>query len=218
MEPTDNPEARALPKIFSTTNKGFTLLEIILVIAIIATVVAFAIPRINTGQSELKSAVRRIGVASREAKRMAKLYNSTYRMVIEMPSTEVLKESEETPKFWVESAPGSILVGEALENPPEENDDDKDNVKQFALASKITKEPYELPEGLFFKSVEFSATDNAVEEGRAYIYYLPEGLVTEAAIHIHFEESLKWTLAIHPLTGKVDIFDKDISLDEIRDQ
>jgi prepilin-type N-terminal cleavage/methylation domain-containing protein len=198
-------------------NCGFTLLEIVLTVAIIATVLVFAFPKFSGGQTELRAAVRRIGVVSREAKRMSKLYNSTYRLVLDVAPSEGEKTEDFQSQFWVEKAPGSILTRE--EKDQKENDeDDPGKEPLFSLDKRIMKKPEVLPSGLEFKKVEFANQKDPVIKGKAYVYYLPEGLVTEAAIHLHFGDLLKWTLAIHPLTGRVDIFDKEISLEDLRRQ
>jgi general secretion pathway protein H len=194
--------------------KGFTLLEIALVITIIASVVVYAMPKlIGSQQGEVRAAIRELGVISREVKRSAKLYNATYRLVIELAPQEASRTTD-TPyehKYWVEKAPGSLVL-------KSQKDDSQENgvfEKDPRFQKKPHKLPKVLPSGLSFSKVETANLKNPITQGKAYIYYFPEGLVTESAIGLKFNENMFWTLVIHPLTGKVTVFDKEVRLSEL---
>ncbi|NJM10261.1 MAG: type II secretion system protein, partial [Bdellovibrionaceae bacterium] len=80
----------------------------------------------------------------------------------------------------------------------------------------MTKKLPELPAGIRFEKVELSRLKSPVTEGRAFIHYLPQGLVDEAAIHIKGSGAQAWTIAIHPLTGKAELISKPVALKELK--
>ena len=182
-----------------------------------------ALPKLGGRKTEVQSMVRKIAIVSRELKYKAKLQNATYRLVIQAVPPPEEFETEPTDlknQFWVEKAPGSVI----LSNDPEEEDEDDDDEdgqappdpNGFIMDQKILKEPEKLPEGMIFERIELANQKEPITEGIVYIYFLPEGFVNESAIHLEFGEKLHWTIAIHPLTGRADIFDEDVSLDTLR--
>ena len=192
---------------------GFTLLEVVLVIAIIASVIVFAFPKFGGQQTEIRNTVRRLGVISREAKRSAKLYNATFRLVLLLAPADANSETDYVPQFWLEKAPGSVLL--ATDKARESKKGDATAEELFSMDKRILKAPFKLPAGLTISKVEIASQKSPITNGKAYIYYLPEGLVTEAAIHLTYGDDMKWTVAIQPLTGKADIFDKEVALKEL---
>ena len=75
-----------------------------------------------------------------------------------------------------------------------------------------------MPNGFEITKVEYARGEEVIDSGMAYVHFLPEGLVEETAIHLSADDKLKWTIAIHPVTGRVDIYTSEISLKEIKAQ
>ena len=94
-------KAAALSRIPSITSRGFTLIEIMIVVAIIAAVLAIGGPKLFNTKNQMRSAVRRLAVTTRDMRNVARLKNSTVRLVIDMSSPK-------THKYIIESAPGTI--------------------------------------------------------------------------------------------------------------
>lgn len=200
-------------------SSGFSLLEVIITVSIIAAIVTLVLPKISNRNNEMRAIVRRIAVLSRDLKARAKLNNATYRLAINM------SEEDRKPKheFWVERATGQVLNEYDPENPPslpnadkEKKDKDETSPSLFSPDTRVMKKPEILPEELLFESVELGNLDEAITSGIVYIHYLPTGYADEAAIHLKLGEKLKWTLAIDPLTGRVDVLDHFRALEELR--
>ncbi len=66
--------------------------------------------------------------------------------------------------------------------------------------------------------VELTRVKGPVVRGKAFIHYLPQGLVDEAAVHIKGEKGQAWTISIHPLTGRAEVIAKPVSLEDLRSQ
>lgn len=181
-----------------------------------------ALPRLGGRSNEIKSAVRKLAVLSRDLRSRAKLNNATYRLVIDMGDDESTDGNDGKIKttLWVERAQGEILNDYDPKNPPKlpkkENEDEDAPAPIFSPDSKVLKKPLELPAGLIVESVELAIDKDPITSGRVYIHYLPTGFVDEAAIHLKNGKTIFWTLAIEPLTGRMDIINENRRLEDLQ--
>jgi general secretion pathway protein H len=188
-----------------------------IVLAIVAATVAVAVPRIASRNNKNKSVLRDFSTLSRQLHMKSKLNGFTYRLVLDLKAGA---SSKETQGFWVEKSESGSLVKPGEEKFKEEKDRDGKVIKasDFAIDTSLTKEPEILPSGMRFESVELSRLPEPITTGKAYIHFLPQGLVEESAIHLKTDAGQKWTIAIHPLTGKAEIITDSMSLQDIKSQ
>lgn len=195
------------------STRGFTLIEVMIVIAIIAGVLAIGAPRMFNTKNQMRSAVRKMAVVTRDIRNVARLKNSTVRLVIRM-------SEEKGHAYWVESAQGNVRL---LSQEQEEELDKLTDLQREEMAEKnkfqpetsIVKNPVTLPRGMFFESVEYASRKDAVTEGTTYIHFFSQGLSEEAAIHLTDKKGLNWTITIHPLTGRAEVYERNVSLKEL---
>ena len=178
--------------------RGLTLLEIMVVLAIITGVVALVIPRIGNQNNQMKAAVRRMMVLSKQLQATARLQGAAYRIVFELPERE-----EDQQYYWIERSNSSILLpkdknilSDARKKLEDEKKDKKDeetspSSEGFSMDTSILKGKQTLPSGMRFKSIEVVGLDRPIETGYAFIHYHPAGLVEEAAIHLKYGEKHK---------------------------
>jgi general secretion pathway protein H len=206
-----------------------TLLEIMIVLAIIAGVVVLVIPRIGNQNNQMKAAVRRMLVLSKQLQSTARLQGASYRIAIDLK-----ERPEDEQEYWIEKSNSSVLLPEDKnilleeeERVRKEKEGDEEAAKNpssegFTPDDGILAGRQKLPRGLRFDSVELAGLDRPVDSGVVYIHYFSQGLVEEAAIHLKYGEKssdgLHWTIAIHPLTGRADIITENVSLKEIQQQ
>jgi general secretion pathway protein H len=211
MEKMVGTAAMAQPETSPTkNNKGFTLLEVLVVLGIIAAVVALGLPRINKNSNNLKKVVREMGVLGKEIRHRARLMNRTYRLVFEMPPNG-------THSYFVEFASGPVLAKSAEQMEKEEKLDEKERpASPFQRDETILKKIRELPAPFVFGQVESADRGELVTEGKAFIYFLPQGLVEQSLIQITDKKDKTWTLIFNPLTGQSDIFERAVDLKELR--
>lgn len=208
-------------RILTGNPKGMTLIEIMVVLGIIAMIIGMAMPRLSNRNYQLKSTVRKFTVLSRELHNYAKLRQTTYRLVLSMTPADETPDGEPLYEYWVESTTKNIaLPSEDREEQEAEEDEDGNPIDPngFTMDNKIFKSKQALPSGMRFESVELAVGDEVIDRGLAYIHFSPQGLVEESAIHITYGDSIHWTMAIHPLTGRAEVVSRDISLKEIRSQ
>ena len=198
------------------TSKGFTLIEVMIVLVILASVLGAAISKMNNPNQTAMSTIRNFNQIFKEIQFASKLQNTTYRMVIDMgfPGKE-----DNTQSYWIEIATkkGIQLSGESVEDRLKQDPDNKDMKADFEMHTKIIKEKQTLPSIVIFDEVELPGDKASIKEEKAYIYFLPQGLVTSAAIHINILEKKK-TVTVNPLTGKGTVLNSYVSLKDIMDR
>ena len=199
-------------------SKGFSLIEILIVLAIVGLTVALLSQRIGKNEGrEMRRDVRIFAAQIRDLRNKARMRNATFRLVINMP-----EDTKEKQSYWVESSSRNALITydqdelkKRRENLREE-DKDKDP-SGFETDKELSKGgPQPLSNGLIFKSVEIAAQKKEYTAGRVYIHFFPEGRVEEAVVHISDGDKLNWSLAIHPLTGRVDLINKEKKLKDFQ--
>ncbi len=200
-------------------NKGFSLIEVMIVLAILGGLLALVMPRLNRDKNNVTKVIREIAVLGKEVRNQARVKGATHRLVMNIGPTEST--------YWVEMANGSVLrkskeefEQEAKENNEKLSDEQKKDAEAagFQKSTKFFKEDRKVPKGINFVSVETPSAPEPITSGTAYVYFNPEGLVEHAAIQISNKEKQIWTLIFNPLTGHADIMEKAVSLKDVTKQ
>jgi general secretion pathway protein H len=196
----------------SPSKGGFTLIEVMIVIAIMAGLIAVGAPRLLKKDANMKTAARQLTVLVKEIRNQAKLFNSTYRLVIRIePGHE---------SYWVEKSNGPALIDkEKLKEEIEGKNKDKKPEEGappplFQIDKRLSKKEKILPSNLHFTQVETSNMSQPVTSGIAYIHFFPEGLMEASTIQLADKKNT-WTLVFNPLTGQADIVEKAVNLKEL---
>ena len=197
--------------------EGFSLLEIIVVIAIIGTILAIAVPMMGNKRQQTSQIFRSITVKFKEVRNRAKLYNSTYRFAFRL--------TENDQAYWVEKSSSITLIDKkALEEIREKEknqfrtDDKKDEnapPPAFQADTSFLKKELTLPKGYRFKQIESGSLDQAMTDGTAYIHFFPQGNLEPSAIQIEDPKKNIWTLVFNPITGQADIISEAKTLKDL---
>lgn len=193
--------------------RGFSLLEITVVLVIVGAIIAIAAPRLFDKRSETRKVFRDFIVAGKDLKSRAKIQGATYRMSFDL--------TEEANTWWVEKSSRAIMISQAqLEKEAEarKNKDEETPPPAFQPDTAIFKEKQTLPSGYKFKQVESGSLDIVITEGMAYIHFFPQGLIETAALQIEDPKGHVWTLVYNPLTGKADIIPEAKALKDLARQ
>lgn len=191
---------------------GFTLVEILVVLGIVAVAMTIAAPRLFNKTPNIKAVTRQFLVLGKEARNRARLSNSTVRLAIDM--------DPQAPKYWVEKSNGPALIldeaeAERRKEAEEKRAKDEKRAPDWPMDTVLTKEKKPLPSGLYFASVETLHMKEPQTEGIAYIHFFPEGMMEAAALQITDRKSLTWTLVYNPLTGQADVVESAKSLKDV---
>jgi prepilin-type N-terminal cleavage/methylation domain-containing protein len=164
-----------MSRVHLSSNRGFTLVELGLVILILGILVGFVVPRFqDRSHAELVSQIRRLAVTFRFLREQAILDGRTYRLVYDVSDH----------RYW--SARGGENEGQpvSLEN-------------NGPLAREVA-----LPEPVGFADVVFPLTAGKLFEGVGWTEFYPDGYVDLTVIHLGNGEEA-YTLRVDPLTGHV---------------
>lgn len=184
-----------MPTFLLRTSRGFTLLEVLLVLGLVAGLALYAVPKMSSGD-QVRSAVRRLTVITKQAQTSARLSGLIHRLVINIDP-----DPKKDHTYWVERATQKdIALTFSNEGDDDKKEDEATSTTGWEMDEKTTRKEEELPSGFYFEDIEFSEK-NKITQGRAYIYFFPQGLVSKAAIHLTNRKAIKWTIILNPLTG-----------------
>ncbi len=189
------------------SSKGFTLVEILIVLAILGGIAAMGIPAIFKKSDNIKKVARQLTSLTKEVRSRAKLKNATYRIVFDMAT--------EPHHYWVEFMQGSKPIPANIYDPKKDDDTESAHSLNFQKDTALFKQEKELPNGLFFASVETINTKSPITQGLAYVHYFPEGFVEAAVIQVTNRSDLTWSFVISPLTGQSEIIEEAKSLKDL---
>lgn len=196
-------------------SRGFTLIEIMIVLAILGFGLTIAVNRLSNRSGELRAVLRKTVVLSRELHTRAKLNGVTYRLVLDMGEGG----PNSAQSIYVEKGNGATVIKDRELEEEQTNDKDKPPPKDFQRDTSLLKKPIKLPRGVYISEVEINRIERPLSQGLAYIHYMPQGLVEEAAIHLQgAQEDQRWTISIHPLTGRAEILSPSMRLQELQSQ
>lgn len=186
-----------------------------IVMGLVAGLLVLAMPRLGGQNNQMRQAVRKLSAITRELQTTAKLQGAVYRLVIDLGKG--LDADDQ--KYWIEKGTNKTVLTPAemddINDPDADEDEDSKSPALFTMDTKLMKGENNLPGDLRFEDVELRRKDQPITEGKVYIHFFPQGFAEEAAIHLRGNEKLRWTLAVHPLTGKTNILTEYVPLKEL---
>lgn len=180
---------------------GFTLLEVLIVVAIMVMVVAMAMPGIGVAtRASLESCTRDLATTIRSAFDEAQLQGRVFRVVFD------LKENT----YWVEQGPQNLVLRSEKQSDERKRLDarlskeelDSKKKPNFGMSKAITKSKKSLPMGVDFTDVITSAHKEPIKDGMAYSHIFPHGFVEKTIIHVKDRMGHEASLIIDPISGK----------------
>ena len=179
------PILLAPKRIYFNKNQAFTLIELIVVIALISIMLAFAIPRLDSSffsnnKRKLSSWIL-LNVKSLKEKAVREQVKN------------ILAVDIDNNQMWIFSEPVSA---ESPETPESEPDD--------APVAALKKNEYKLPDGYRLMDVEF-LNDEKMTSGIAEIHFYPQGYSDKALIHIEDRDENRYSYLIEPFLLHVEI-------------
>lgn len=190
-----------------TKNSGFSLIEIILVIVLIAVLAGALVPKVaNISRAGTRSSVRRFASLVRYAYDQSVLTGLVHRIVVDFDKNQ----------WSLENATPGILPIEKVKKEYAFNEDDEKTLLQekeeveSAFKKIDLNKGSQIPGGV--KILEFvswrTGAETIITQGQVSIYAFPNGFIDEASIvlaEVGKENLQRYRLTIKSLTGKVDV-------------
>lgn len=199
---------------FFKKQKGFSLMEIVIVLGIIGAVLALALPRLGNNAPKNSQVFRSITQKIKQVQNRAKLQGTTYRVAFRL--------TEGQQAYWIEKSSQVTLIDKkALEDLREKEksqfrgNDDEVAPSDFQPDTTFFKKEQTLPQGFIIKSFESSALNSQFTDGTVYIHITPQGYIEPIALQIADPKKNIWTLVFNPITGQADIIDGEKSLKDL---
>jgi general secretion pathway protein H len=195
---------------------GMSLIEILVVLAVVAGLITTIVPRIGVRQNVARSLFREFTAISKELHANARLQNKYYRLVIHLEP-----DPKKPDMYWIESGGSNSRVlskkdQDALaEAKKSANDAKAAPTDGFVVDTAIIKKQRPLPDHFKFPQILQQGAKQPYTDGDVYIHYLPQGFVQDTLIQLTDSKNT-WTMHISPLTGTLDIIDGAKTFEDFR--
>ncbi len=213
-------------------SRGVTLIEVLLTVAIITLISGLAILGIGAASgARLKRAATEMSGAIRIAYAQSTSHSRVVRLVFDFATNRMtLEETTQRHLLKKGRSGGAEPVTEAEKLAEQEAAGFGEGPKtpkasfQPSKAFGFPQAGKDLPAGIGIWQIETGHQDAAVGEGRAYLYFFPNGQTENAAIQIRISNSDQtldanyMTITVAPLTGKTNILRGRIPMAIPRDE
>ena len=172
-----------LDKKIQALRKGFTLIEILIVLALLVFVFAIASSKLFSNKKKVSSVFTSLNRLNRKVATLSKVHGKTYRIVIEV-------NPNKPDRVWVEK---------------------HSNELGYKIDPSFYKEPSVIYPLLSITSVE--KEEGITSEGLVYIYYYSKNLGPEVAIHLNRSDTrAPFTLYLDSIQREFHVINKNVPL------
>ncbi len=197
----------------SRTGRGFTLVELLVVISVIALLAGLAAPAIGTVTgANARDAAGRLAGAMRYMYDTAALRHTTCRMALDMDAKA----------YWAECSPADVGIARRAEDDEElaRRLSGEKNAELRRLLSKTEfgsfkdslADKRELPGRATFGKIHVEGRRD-VDSGTVYVHFFPGGQAQRAFVQV-VDGSNKYTVVVEPYTGRTRVVPGDVEVRE----
>ena len=188
---------------------GFTLIELLIALVLVGMLMGLVVGQVGKiFQREMKQS------ASHLATTIRFLYNKSVSDGVLLRLVMDLGEN----RYWVESSTDASTIqkeGEEINSAEKKSEEESGKSDSSALEPKEASfspeesfllKPVQLPKGVFFKDVYAEHQYAPVSDGKAFLYFFPQGYAEHAVIHLRdTKDENHFSLEVNPVTGGVKI-------------
>jgi type II secretion system protein H len=205
-----DPSIADIPALSDGSRAGFTLIELMVVVALVALIAAFAVPSVSSYfKVSLNSSARELASIIKETYNTTAMTGRVHRIVYDFKDN----------KFWVETGPSTVLLDTAASREKEERRkrftrNNKEQASGFALAKDVTRTKKALPRGVVFEDITTEQSPDPITEGLTFTHFFPHGLTEQTIIHLKDTSEHHVTLCISPIIGRTRVIDRYVKKEE----
>ena len=213
-------------------SRGVTLIEVLITVALITVISGLGILGIGAASgARLKRGATELSGAIRIAYAQSTSHSRVVRLVFDFAANRMtLEETTQRHLLKKGRSGGAEPVTEAERLAEQEGAAFSEGAKTPKAAFVPSKafgfppEGKDLPGGIGFWQIETGHQEAGVGEGRAYLYFFPNGQTENAAIQIRVSNSEEtedtnfMTILVAPLTGKTNILKGRVPMPVPRDE
>jgi len=178
--------------------KGFTLIELLVTLAVVGMIMGLVVGQVGKLLSrDMKGAASRLGSTIRYLYNKAGTEGLTLRLVFDI----------EEGSYWVEGTSEHFtLTKEEEAFSKKEGEEGEKKGATFSPEESYLLKPVQLPKGVFIKDVYAEHQIDRLSEGKAYIYFFPQGYVERSVINLRDNaDEVHFSLQVNPISGSVKI-------------
>lgn len=202
---------KTLPPITSSRNtRGYTLIELLLVVALVTIITTLALPTVSSYfKISLNSATRELASIVKEAYNSTVVTGKVHRIAYDLKKHQ----------YWVEIGPDTVLLDTAESK---EKDDRRKRLRReeekpkeiFSLQKIITRKKMDLPRGVQFVEIFTEQSEDPIKDGIVYTHIFPHGITEQALIHLKDMDEHMISLVISPLLGTTKLIERKVDRGE----
>lgn len=200
------------PRSILGSERGFTLIEIIIVIALLVLIATLAAPKLTSAfKISLDKTARQVASTVRDSYNATALTGLVHRMAYDLGKNE----------FWVERGPPGFVLHTAESQAKEESlntwkkkEDIEKEKPKFSLDESIMRKKSSLPRGVKFKDIVTEASEEPITEGIAYTHMFSNGMTEQTLIHLIDDSKHEISLVIAPVMGRTRMYRSNVSAKE----
>src|SRR5579871_164917 len=212
--------------------RGVTLIEIMVVVMIIGVVLgAVIVTARSSNRASARGNAGKLAAAIRYTYDRAVTTGGYYRMVLDINGNKYWAERSDDRFYLVRDKEESPGRGRAPDEDAKERklreEEERGKLQLSGLAAQLQPPPAPrrarfqafvdstLPKidlkGCRVRDVLTRRQREPYTEGKAYLYFFPDGHTERAVIHLEDTDGDVYTLLIHPLTGRVELKSGDLA-------
>ncbi len=199
--------------------RGMTLIEILIVLAIIAMMVSLVVSSIGTGSSQVKKFTGQFARAIRYCFVQSALNHQYYRISLESESGKIQIENSLSPFYMIKEDDKFEEILRDNKDRFSINDSGSSTSAgkgEFALADDdLIDEFTDIPQGIKIAGYQTELQEEVQNGGNIALYFFPRGQTQATLLQICDEDDENClTLTVHPYTGNVEILDGLVPYEE----
>jgi len=193
------------------SRRGTTLIEVLIVLAIVAMVMSVVVIGFGAvGSARLKHGSTKVAGAIRVAYAHATAVSNVVRLTFDFAEAKIYLEEAQGRHFLRKDASGGSEQIEEQARSTSKAAELRAPRASFKTVGTLgfPEEGVELPSGIGFWSVDTGHQQEALFEGKAYLYFFPGGQTESASIQVRVSNAAEedtsdfMTVTVSPLTGK----------------